>query len=260
MRISQIVGRRTIDLNVDIGEGFPHDEELLRFASSASVSCGEHAGSRELTRETIDLCVRHRVRLGVHPGYPDRATMGRAGLQPGQERTYLRSVFDQTRWFMNHIRADYLKPHGGFYNDTAVLLPPDWEIARRRAPSTSRYESGGVFLAQYPGVQSLLMLLRMHRLPLMGLEPTAHRVIAARARQTLLREGFADRRYNEHGTLVSRSDPQAVLHDRAEIREQVLRLAPNVDSICLHGDTPDCLEFAELVTRTLIDAGYGVGA
>lgn len=258
MRVSQVVGRRTIDLNVDIGEGFANDAELLRFASSANICCGVHAGSKDLTYETIDLCDRHRVRVGAHPGYPDRESMGRRPLQAGQEREYLKSLFDQVGWFVEVARPSYLKPHGGFYNDTAIVLPPDWETVRKRS-AVSDYEGGGLYLAQFPGIQSLIMMLRVHRLPLMGLESTAHKAVAARARQTFLREGFADRQYLRNGTLMPRSEPGAILVDKGEIREQVMRLAPKVDSICLHGDTPDCVEFAELVYKTLLDAGYGVG-
>lgn len=259
MRVSNIVGRRTIDLNVDIGEGFSYDAELLSFASSANVACGVHAGSRELTLETVELCRRQRVRVGAHPGYPDRESMGRRAMEAGQERTYLKSVFEQSAWFVENFQPAYLKPHGGFYNDTAVILPHDWETLRKRSPSVSDYESGGVYLSQFPGMQSLLMILRIHRLPLMGLEATAHRAIAARSRQPFLREGFADRLYLRDGALAPRSQAGAVLSDADEVREQVRRLAPKVDSICLHGDTPDCLHFAELVYKTLVDAGFGVG-
>jgi len=253
------VGKRTIDLNVDIGEGFPNDHELLRFASSANVCCGVHAGHKDLTFETIDLCNRHRVRIGAHPGYPDRESMGRKPMEAGQERLYLKSLFDQTAWFVSAGHPTYLKPHGAFYNDTGLVLPPDWETQKKRGVA-SDYESGGLYLAQFPGMQSLMMMLRVHRLPLMGLESTAHRAIAMRSRQAFIREGFADRRYLRNGSLMPRSEPGAVLVDAGEVREQVLRLVPNVDSICLHGDTPDCLEFAEMVYKTLSDAGYGVGA
>ena len=74
MRVSEVVGKRKVDLNVDIGEGFPFDAELLRFATSANVCCGAHAGSLKLTEETVALCRRNNVRIGAHPGYPDRAT------------------------------------------------------------------------------------------------------------------------------------------------------------------------------------------
>ncbi len=56
MKVSQIIGKKTIDLNVDIGEGFAYDRDLLSFASSANVCCGVHAGSEDLSRETVALC------------------------------------------------------------------------------------------------------------------------------------------------------------------------------------------------------------
>lgn len=259
MRISELVGRRRIDLNVDIGEGFPFDEELLRYASSANICCGEHAGSYELTLATIALCERHRVRIGVHPGYPDRTTLGRASMEPVTQRTYLNSLFAQTKRFLETCRPAYLKPHGAFYNDTAFVLPEDWDAGEADHPERSRYESGGIFLAQHPGAQSLAMMLRIHKLPLMGLPLTAHEVIAGRSGQKMLREGFADRRYKPDGTLVSRSESGAVLTDEREIRAQVLDLAARVDTICLHGDTPDCVEHAEMVAATLAEAGFEVG-
>jgi UPF0271 protein len=260
MKVSEIVGRKTIDLNVDIGEGFPFDRELLSFASSANVCCGAHAGSEELSRETVALCRNQRVRVGAHPGYPDRDSMGRVSMQTGQERTYLKSVFDQVTRFKEFGEPAYIKPHGAFYNDTAILLPQNWRTAIRRIPPpASAYEASGIYLSQFAGVQSLMMILRMYRLPLMGLEATAHKEIAARAGQSFLREGFGDRAYTAEGTLAPRSEPGAVLREEEAIREQVLRLAPVVDSICLHGDTPNCLTFAEMVFKTLVDSGYGVG-
>ena len=260
MKVSQIVGRKTIDLNVDIGEGFPYDHELLSFASSANVCCGAHAGSDELSLETVALCKVQRVRVGAHPGYPDRETMGRIAMQSGQERVYLKSVFDQVTRFLEIAEPAYLKPHGAFYNDTAIVLPKDWRTAIRRVPPpTSAYEASGIYLSQFAGVQSLMLLLRMHHLPLMGLEATAHKEIAARAGTSLFREGFGDRGYMPDGTLTPRGGSGAVLTEPEEIREQVLRLAPVVDSICLHGDTPNCLAFAETVFMTLVDSGYGVG-
>ncbi len=260
MKISQIVGTKTIDLNVDIGEGFPFDRELLRFASSANICCGIHAGSDEITKETIELCRQQRVRIGIHPGYPDRDSMGRVPMKPGQERTYLKSIFDQVSRFIEFERPAYLKPHGAFYGDTAVVLPPNWRTAiRQTPPPSSAYEASGLYLAQFPGIQSLILLLRMHRMPLMGLNETSHREIAARAGTEIIKEGFGDRGYNADGTLLSRSSDGSILASEAAIKDQVLRLAPNIDSICLHGDTPHCLQYAELVFRTLIDAGYGVG-
>ncbi len=260
MKVSDVIGKKTIDLNVDIGEGFPFDRDLLRFASSANVCCGIHAGSQELTAATVDLCRRERVRVGAHPGYPDRENMGRRSMEDGQEREYLSSVFEQVKWFAGFAQPEYLKPHGAFYNDTAVVLPDNWQFKMRTREAITPYDTGGLYLAQYPGIQSLSMILRMYKVPLMGLATTAHVQAAERGGQSLINEGFADRAYTEAGSLVPRSEAGAVLHDPAMIREQVLQLAPAVDSICLHGDTPSCVEFAELVYKTLVDSGYGIGS
>jgi len=260
MKVSDIVGRKTIDLNVDIGEGFPFDRDLLAFATSANVCCGVHAGSEVLTMETIELLKSRGIPFGAHPGYPDRETMGRRPLETANQREYLTSVFDQTRRFVQFARPVYLKPHGAFYNDTAVLLPDRWERSMVVTKPVPGFDPAAAFLAQYPGVQSLSMLLRVHRLPLLGLPNTAHAVIADRAKQPFLREGFVDRPYTAKGTLVPRNEPGAVLEDLGEIQRQVLRLAPFVDSLCLHGDTPNCLDFAELVVKTLVDNGFGVRA
>ncbi len=259
MRVSDVVGRKKIDLNVDIGEGFAFDEGLLRFATSANICCGAHAGSLELTRRTIDLCRRKKVRVGAHPGYPERATMGRRSMEPDDQRAWLDSIFRQLQDFVKVVRPEYVKPHGAFYGDTAVVLPHDWQDGLELLSKEAAYDAGGLYLAQYPGLQSLTLLLRIHKVPLMGLAATAHRVIAARAGQRFIREGFADRAYLPTGQLVPRGEPGAVFDDAGAVREQTLRLACEVDSICLHGDGEHALEFAELVHSTLKDAGYEVG-
>jgi 5-oxoprolinase (ATP-hydrolysing) subunit A len=249
-----------IDINVDIAEGFPFDDQLLTFATSANVCCGSHAGTESLTRDTVRRCQDLGVRVGAHPGYPDPASMGRAPMTVERQREWLKSVTDQVSWFCHAFGADYLKPHGAFYNETAILLPGDWETRYRKTPDISRYDSGGIYLAQTPGIQLLAMLLRVHKLPLMGLSGTAHAVIAKRAEQRFMREGFADRRYMPDGTLMPRSMKNSTLTDLNVIREQVMWLAPKVDSICLHGDGPGCVEIARLVRKTLEDAGYVVSA
>ena len=251
---------KIIDLNVDIGEGFPFDKDLLAFATSANVCCGEHAGSPELTRETVAMCREKGVRVGIHPGYPDRAGMGRNSIDSEHERAYLSSVFQQVRWFNAEFAPEYVKPHGAFYGDTAVILPVTWELGIPGVRSPSRYEAGGAFLAQYSGIQSLIMLLRITKLPLLGLPGTAHLQAAVRAGQPFLKEGFADRAYLPSGALVPRSSVGAILQDSAEVKAQVIRLALEVDSICLHGDGANCLEFAELIVRTLHDEGFEIRA
>jgi UPF0271 protein len=247
---------KTIDLNVDIAEGFPFDDDLLQFASSGNVCCGAHSGSQELTFSTLEKWLSAGKQVGLHPGYPDRVSMGRSPITPELARTYLDSIFAQVRAVQRFSEVAYLKPHGAFYNDTAIILPPNWN--RPGFGYVPGQDPASFFLSRFPGVNSLSMLLRIYRLRLLGLPGTAHPVIAERAGHGFAREGFADRRYAADGTLVPRSDPTGLLDDPAEITTQVVRLAPQVDSICLHGDRPDSLELAELVARALHDAGYGI--
>lgn len=219
-----------IDLNVDIGEGFPHDRDLLQFATSANICCGEHAGSWDLTLETIDLCREHSIRIGMHPGYADRSSMGRA--HPPSDTGLSRSLLGQALEFMNAFPAAYVKPHGAWYNQVA----------------------SGETVGRFDPAATLVSIVKEFRIPAMILP-----VYKGLPSKWIIREGFADRAYTADGQLVARSMEGAVLHDPAEIRKQVLELAPQVDSICLHGDTPDCLAFAELIRATLEDAGYEVG-
>jgi 5-oxoprolinase (ATP-hydrolysing) subunit A len=249
-----------VDLNVDIGEGFGHDEALLDFATSANVCCGEHAGSWELTQQTIELCKSKGIRVGAHPGYPDRASMGRREMDVAEHSIFLKSIFEQVARFAGVLRPEYIKPHGAFYNQTAQILPATWVPTDDRWRALILEDPIGQAIGAIPGAGSLGMLLRVHRAPLMGLAGTAHEEIAKRAEVFLFREGFADRGYRLDGTLVPRSEAGALLEDPALVKEQVLRIAPLVDSICLHGDTPDALSFAELVSKTLKDAGFEVGS
>ena len=246
-----------VDLNVDIGEGFPFDDELLEFATSANVCLGAHAGSFDLSMATIDKWLTAGKRVGLHPGYPDRKNMGRESITTETAREYLDSIFQQVKQALRHTTASYIKPHGAFYNDTGFALPQYWD-----KPAFGYFpgqDPEAAFLNRHPGANALGMLLRVNKLPLMGLPNTSHQEIARRSGQSFIREGFADRAYRDDGTLVPRSEPDAMHLEPAKIASQVMELATRVDSICLHGDTADCVEFAQLVTKTLHDAGYVIG-
>ena len=198
----------------------------------------------------------------MHPGYPDREGMGRRTLLPSNKLSWEWSLIEQSDWFLTLCKPAYVKPHGAFYSDTAF---PHGYLDREKSGKVSRGSSWvepefpeDRFVDGLPGGKPLLSLLSKTR-SLMGLPGTMHENAARRATAKFIREGFADRAYQPNGLLVSRSEPGAVLEDPDQIKRQVLELAPKVDSICLHGDTPNCLEFAELVYKTVIDAGYEVG-
>lgn len=232
---------RKVDLNVDIGEGFPFDDALLDFATSANICCGEHAGSWELTERTVELCKRKGVRMGAHPGFPDRGGMGRHMPGPQQKMPFLQSVHKQTLRFVSSFLPAYVKPHGAWYSlmsaEQGTYDPKFYWIAMNR----------------------LRMLVNATQLPFMFLHTSRPARGLGFAGLRIIKEGFADRKYLSDGTLMPRNQPGAVLCEPEEIRSQVLTLAPHVNSICLHGDNVGCLEFAEMVRKTLQDASYEVG-
>ncbi|MBC8066064.1 MAG: LamB/YcsF family protein, partial [Chlorobia bacterium] len=233
-------------------------EALLEFATSANVCCGEHAGSWELTKSTVELCKRMGKRYGMHPGYPDRASIGRRSPTVQDSKEYVDNLFEQLWRCVAAQPPSYVKPHGAFYNDTATILPSGWNQVTERSSLSVQLFPETSFLAKLPCGSALLLMAEVIGC-LMGLPGTAHEEFAKYGQSQFIREGFADRAYRPDGTLVPRSEPGAVLEDPKEIKAQVLELAPQVDSICLHGDTPDCLEFAELVYKTLTDNAYEVG-
>jgi len=232
---------KTVDINVDIGEGFAFDEDLLDFATSANVCCGAHAGSWDLTKETVFLCRRKGVRIGMHPGFPDREAMGRAYMKEDEVAQYTHSLFEQAAEFRSYAPdVAYVKPHGAWYNMLTEQHPANQ----------------GLRLAVELALQGVLASTGLPAMLLEGSDIVAS--ISKIGEKTIL-EGFADRAYEPDGTLRSRSLPGAALADDNEITQQVLRLARRVDSICIHGDSPGCVEIAELVYRTLEQGGYEVG-
>ncbi|MCB8932124.1 MAG: LamB/YcsF family protein [Fimbriimonadaceae bacterium] len=220
---------KRVDLNVDIAEGFPFDAPLLEFATSANICCGVHAGSPELTAETVARCRERGIRIGAHPGYPDRESMGRREPATDEREAFLDSAWDQIRNFAGFQPA-YVKPHGALYNWLSRLDASEAAGAKRR--------------------------LRLQGTAVMALAETKW---AECLGSFAIREGFVDRLVLENGRLAPRSEPGAVLHDPAEVAAQALRLAPRVDTLCLHGDTEGCLELAETVVRALRDSGWELG-
>src|SRR5207247_9389273 len=89
-----------VDLNCDLGEGCPHDAELMPLITSANVACGGHAGDLATALHTIALARKHGVQVGAHPGYLDREHFGRRELELPEERVYLETLY-QSRALLN---------------------------------------------------------------------------------------------------------------------------------------------------------------
>ena len=225
-----------IDLNADLGEGFPWDEPLLDRVSSASICCGAHAGDDDAIRRTLEASAVRGVVVGGHPGYADREHFGRRERSMGEAEVrslilgQLDHLDDLARTIGVSIR--FLKPHGALYNQA------------QREPEIAE------------GVVSACV---ERRLPLLGLPGTLLARLAAGAGLTYVAEGFCDRRYGPEGTLAPRGEPGSILVDDAEIAGQVVALADRgLQTLCVHGDDPRAVGIADLARRSLAAAGRAV--
>lgn len=228
-----------IDLNADLGEGAGTDSGLMALVSSANVCCGAHAGDPDGLRATLELAKQHGVRVGAHPGYADRDHFGRRDLDLSDKQLGT-LVFHQVGGLdglarLAGLRLSHLKPHGALYNQAGR----DLRIARPIAGAAALF---GLALVGLPGSQ---------------LE-TAASAVGVR----FIPEGFADRRYRPDGTLVPRTEPDALIHDPAEAATQAewLVRAKGVRTICVHGDTPDAVAFVAAVRAVLTGKGVRIEA
>ena len=227
---------RAIDLNADLGEGCPWDDALLDRVSSASISCGAHAGTPDGIARTLQSATARKVVVGAHPGYADRVGFGRveqdltdeaiATLMAGQ-------LADLARWAQAAgTIVRFVKPHGALYNQAQR----DERIAR-----------------------ALVRALAGRDLPILGLPGDAVERAARAAGVRFVAEGFADRAYRPDGRLVPRTEPGAILHEPAAIRAQVVALVDRgIATLCIHGDDPRSVGMADLVLATLREAGVRV--
>jgi UPF0271 protein len=239
-----------VDLNADVGEGLD-DFLLLPYLTSANVACGLHAGDPTVMERTVEESLARGISVGAHPGYPDRANFGRLrmDLPPDAVESL---VLYQIGALAGFVRArgaclTHVKPHGALYHAGAESS----EIARAIASGIRRAGAGLAVVGQ-PGSKLL--------------------DAATEAGLPAVREAFADRRYREDGTLVSRSEPDALLTDPEEAAEQAVslarsgfvvardgsRLEVHADTICLHGDTPRAPEIAKRIRERFLREGIPV--
>ena len=233
---------RTIDLNADLGEGFPFDAELLRLVSSANVCAGSHAGSPELTRGTVAEAAALGVRVGAHVGYPDRENFGRTPLALARP-ALASSLREQLGTCLAAADAAgtsiaYIKPHGALYH---------------------------VASEGHDAAEVLVALAAEFGLAMMHQPGTALAKRCAARDVPLIAEGFADRRYLPNGRLVPRDRPGAILTDDGAVATQAVALALGegavpVASICVHGDDVRSLDNARAVRSAFRMFGLAIAS
>ncbi|MGW5853081.1 LamB/YcsF family protein [Micrococcus sp. NPDC055215] len=245
-----------IDLNSDVGESFGNwtmgdDAAIFQSVSSANVACGFHAGDPSGIAQTCRDAVAGGITIGAHVGYRDLAGFGRRFLDCSATE-----LADDVLYQMGALEAlarsaggtiRYVKPHGALYNT----------IVHHQAHAQAVVDAVKAFGGDLP------LLLLPGSIALDKAEKAGLRGVA---------EAFADRGYTPDGTLVSRREPGAVLHDEAEVAERMVRLATDgvlravdgtdvrveAESICLHGDTPGAVAMAAAVRAGLESAGVEI--
>ena len=247
-----------IDLNSDLGESFGpwpmgHDAALMESITSANIACGFHAGDPGVMRQTLALAKDRAVAVGAHPGFPDLVGFGRREMKasPTEVEDFVLYQISAlagmaaTQW----VSLQHVKAHGALYN----MACKDRALADAIARATAAFDKA-------------LILFGLPNSELLRAGEAAGLRVAA--------EVFADRAYERDGSLVSRSKPGSVIHDRQAVVDRAVRMvkqkevvtidgatiALQADTICLHGDTPGAADLARAVRRGLEDAGIQVGA
>lgn len=234
--------RKTMDLNSDLGESFGQwrmgdDQAMLQIVSSANVACGFHAGDPEGILKTLEAAKSNHVVVGAHVGYPDLVGFGRRNMDIASAELTASVIYQigaiQGLATAAKTAVRYVKPHGALYNT----------IAQDQRQATAVIDA---VLA----IDPQLTLVALAGSPLI-------QWAQARGLNTVA-EAFADRAYHADGSLVSRREDGAVLHDPQLIAQRMLQLvqqggvtsiegtftAIEADSICVHGDSPDAVEIA----------------
>jgi UPF0271 protein len=243
----------TVDLNCDMGEGYPNDAELMDHVSSVNIACGFHAGDPGTMRKTVELALAKNVAIGAHPGYRDLEGFGRRSMSLTAKEVFT-LIFDQVT-ALGEIcarsggRLHHVKPHGALYNQAAT----DRELAAAIAAAIGEFDNDAILY----GLSGSRLI---YEAEVAGLRTAS--------------EVFADRTYQKDGSLTPRSESNALIEDSDVAVNQVLQMIETesvtsvtgesvpirADTICIHGDGPHAHEFAVKLRRRLEDRDVKIQA
>jgi 5-oxoprolinase (ATP-hydrolysing) subunit A len=245
---------QAIDINCDMGEStslwpyrIDNDIALLPYLSSVNIACGAHAGDEETMRRLVDLAMKNNIAIGAHPSYQDRLNFGRMDvmdieLRPEELPEILVYQINKLQKICHEFgtKIHHVKPHGALYNRAA------WDGTVSSFICTSLNE-----------VDSSLILY--------GLSGSKMKTEAAAYNIRFVNEVFADRTYQEDGSLTPRSASNAMIEDEEQSLQQVLQMIQQgtvqatggksvkitAETICIHGDGLHALAFARRIHQTL---------
>ena len=227
-----------------MGEGMDTDAMVMPFITSANIACGYHAGDAAVMQQTVELCLKHNVTIGAHPSFFDRKNFGRTEMELDIREVY--DLISQQLFILNEItegfdvKLNHVKPHGALYNMSARNI----ELANIIAKAVKDFDAS---------------------LILFGLSGS-HSINEANAIDLkTASEVFADRTYQDDGSLTPRSQPNALIEDTDKAIQQVLQMIKEgtvttisgkiipivAETICIHGDGKHAVEFAEAIHNAI---------
>lgn len=238
-----------VDLNSDLGESFGHyrigmDDRIIPLISSANVACGFHASDPVVMMNTIELVKGAGCNIGAHPGFPDLMGFGRRNMSLTADEIKAYTLYQISALAgmcsARGLSLQHVKPHGAMYN----MAAKDYEMSKAICEAVAEFDPGLIILG------------------LSGSETI--RAAKDCGLKTAL-EVFADRAYEEDGSLVDRRKPGAVIRDEQEAIERVIRMVKEgkvtavtgkdipirADSVCVHGDGEKALLFVEKIKKAL---------
>ncbi|MFB6465466.1 LamB/YcsF family protein [Cytobacillus sp. Hz8] len=247
-----------IDINCDMGESFGaytlgEDAEILKYVTSANIACGFHAGDPSTMRKTVRLALEYDVGIGVHPGLQDLTGFGRRYMDISPEEAYDLVVY-QIGALSAFVKAEggqvqHVKAHGALYN----MAAKNQELSEAIAKAVYHVNPDLILF----GIANSEILKAGKRI---GLRTAS--------------EVFADRTYQQDGTLTSRKQADALVLDENQAVQQVVRMVKEqkvltregmdvdivAETLCIHGDGVKALTFAQKIRRTLEESGIDVCA
>ena len=233
----------TIDINCDMGEGIGNDAEIMPFISSANIACGYHAGDEKTMKQVIQLAIKNNVAIGAHPSFFDKENFGRTEINLPAHEIYdliilqLRTI-DKIANSMG-ATLHHVKPHGALYNMSAK----DPMIAKTIAEATRDFDD---------------------HIILFGLSGSHSISEANSINLKTVSEVFADRTYQDDGSLTPRSKRGAMIEGVDDCVQQVLQMARErtvtsvnektipiiADTICIHGDGKHAVDLSKAIYQT----------
>jgi UPF0271 protein len=248
----------TVDLVADIGESFGSwtmgdDAHILKTLTSANIACGFHAGDPRTMKRSVELCLENGVSIGAHPSFPDLNGFGRRAMQLSLEEIATDVIYQvgALQAFARAAGAEvtHVSPHGRL----GTLVGEDPHYAKGVADGIEQLAGGG---------RPLTILTMMGEL---------EREAKARGMHVVV-YGLVDRNLEDDGTIVSRRDPEALVHDEDQLVERALsmvldgsvpsrhgkRVEVTCDSLLLHGDHPSSVRTAQRIRAALEDAGVEI--